>query len=322
MHGHARVNPERGAELRQRQPLLVETMAGFVNRAEERIERRVGIKARCHSHVAARPRKKRMERHIDPPARVVEAHPLGHFAQKHPLTLHRKPAQLGRRRPRPRRHRRSRDLAHERHEFAFQLVEQFLHRRRRQTGVVLVEHVVVGRVTPPEIGGLAFRQLKILLQHRRITGEIVRRFRPRPRMVAAAAQRGLFAHELRRQFCRAIVVAPRIPDDGPLIRRQFTRRGFQFHQQLAQAWLTRRGVLRLRERGMLHGPLVGATGRQVDLLVPAEQLAHRAECVGPFDESDEFRARGVRRHARQPERPCRGEASALSPFTPNPTCPP
>src|SRR5436309_171908 len=82
MHRHAGVQTDRGAKLRRRQTLLVQTVARLVNGTEERIERLLRLEARRHSHVAARAGTKWMQRNIEPAARVVEAQPRRDFTEK------------------------------------------------------------------------------------------------------------------------------------------------------------------------------------------------------------------------------------------------
>jgi hypothetical protein len=88
VHRHAGVDTEGGAQLRRGEPLLVEAVAGLVNRGEEGIERLVGLETRRHAHVAAGAGAKRMQRYVDAAAPVVEADFLRHLAQEGPLALH------------------------------------------------------------------------------------------------------------------------------------------------------------------------------------------------------------------------------------------
>ena len=94
-------------------------------------------------------------------------------------------------------------------------------------------------------------------------------------------------------------------------RRSFSRTArrsvptFQFSQQLPDARVAGGGVLHLGHEGELVGAQIGAVGRQVDLLIPAEQAVHRAEHVDAFEAGDEFRAGGFGCHGTIERRPRR-----------------
>ena len=96
MDCHAGVDTKRRAQLRRRQSLLVEPVPRFVNGTEQRVEGLMLVAARRHPHIAPSTRAERMQRHVDPAARVVETEPLRHLVQKGPLRIDRKSPQAGR----------------------------------------------------------------------------------------------------------------------------------------------------------------------------------------------------------------------------------
>jgi hypothetical protein len=180
---------------------------------------------------------------------------------------------------------------------------------------MLVEHVVILAAGPAEVGGLALGEFQIFLQHRRVAREIVVGLGLRPRVIAAAALRGFFAHKLRGQLRGAVVVFARLGDDDDLVRGQLGAPGFEGGEQLAEARIARGGVDGGGEGGMLRGALLGGAGRQVDLFVPTEELADGAEAVGALDEGGEFREDRRESHGGQPARAGGREARPLSRFT-------
>jgi len=55
----------------------------------------------------------------------------------------------------------------------------------------------------------------------------------------------------------------------------------------------------------LFGAKVGAVGRQVDLLIPAEQAVHRAEYMDAFESENKFRVGGLGCHGTIERKPRR-----------------
>ena len=73
-------------------------------------------------------------------------------------------------------------------------------------------------------------------------------------------------------------------------------------------------MVHLRDRRVLGRALLGPARRQVDLLIPPQQLRDRPERVRAFEQRGQFRKGRVGRHARQLGAARGGEASALSPL--------
>ena len=213
-----------------------------MNRAEQRIERIVFVEARGHADVGAAALAERMQRHVDAPAPVVEAEPLGHGAQERALLLHREAAKdVG-----PRLDGRGHDLAHERH----QALLQFARTAARSPP----------RSCPDRAGRSGSRRARRHSRDRRppaapardaSAGRAHSRRNPtlalhvRPRVEGLAAVPRLFAHELGRQLDDAVVVAAGMLEDDLLVGGELLPAALQRGQQLPDARVAGGGVLHL-----------------------------------------------------------------------------
>ena len=292
VHRHAHGLAERRSLIFQSRALLVQAVAGLVNRTEQRIERMVLVEPRRHADVRAAALAEGMQRHVDPPAPVVEPQAFGHAPQEAALLLDRETAEN----VRPRLHRRRHDLAHERDEALPQPGEQALDRRGGHSRIMLVDHVIVGRGAVAEIGRLLPGQVEVLLEKGRETREV--RLRPalRPGVEGPAGMRRLLAHEFRRQLGHPVVVPPGLSHDHLFVGGELGPPAFQISQPFADPRIAGGGMLEFGHQGQLFGAQVGAVGRQVDLLIPAEQAVDGMEDVGAFEPGHEFGVGGFVRH--------------------------
>src|SRR5690625_2058699 len=97
VNGHPDSFAQRIAPVLQRQSLLVKPVSGFMDRAENRIERIVLIVARRHPCIGCIAAAKRMERAVDPTTIKIEPKQPDQFPHKKLLTLHIKPSKKVRR---------------------------------------------------------------------------------------------------------------------------------------------------------------------------------------------------------------------------------
>src|SRR5690606_35577010 len=88
VRAHAGRLSERVVQRGKRQPLLVEAVAGLVDRAEERVERAARVEERGHADVRSVARAKRVERNVDAAALVVESQRPRDLLEERALLLH------------------------------------------------------------------------------------------------------------------------------------------------------------------------------------------------------------------------------------------
>ena len=165
VEAHRRHGRERRALVGRVDARLVEPVAELVDRCEE-ADREVGlvVARRQPDVLRARAHRERVHRRIEPPALVVEAHPLEHLERERALLLDREVA------PAQRRVVHAvgvlADLRDQRHELPLELVEDRAHLVGGQALVEVVEEdVVVGLEAHAfEAVDVAVRELDVLLQ--------------------------------------------------------------------------------------------------------------------------------------------------------------
>ena len=169
--------PSAVPRMRGRQALLVEAVARLVDRAEKGVERLVLVEPRGQAHVVARAGAKRMQRDVDPAAPVVEARAAPSPRAANP----RWPATGSPAAGRARAGTGEAAIARTRGTSPrFSSPKSRSTCRRRQAGIVEVQHAVVGRLGPAEVRRLPAGELQVLLQHGRIRRENRRPRAPRP----------------------------------------------------------------------------------------------------------------------------------------------
>ena len=194
------------------QALLVDAVARFVQRAEERAGKEVLVVARREPHVARAVRRaERMGRDVEPPA--VKSKPIAADACLPNCFLHgdgdvalehveiRPAPLLG-------------DRGDQRHQLLAQPGEHAGDFGRLRTRLVFVEQRIVRLVVVADRGGLLALELDRALQQRPETREVVRLAGLDPHLLAEHGQLGELFDERLRQLRLAIVVAPQVDDVG------------------------------------------------------------------------------------------------------------
>mmetsp|Transcript_85698 Transcript_85698/g.227709 ORF Transcript_85698/g.227709 Transcript_85698/m.227709 type:complete len:370 (+) Transcript_85698:383-1492(+) len=215
VHGHARRGADRQAIMLGVAALLVEGMPCLVDRSRQPLHDVSSLKPRGHAHVCGvSSASERMHAHIQTALAKVETQGQGNLLAELRLLVGVKIALE------PRRIRRRAlltQLGEEGHQPLLDLVEDLLDPRRRQPcGVVIGQHVVRRLARVHKLGALAARRHP-LLQHRGKDAPVLLLARLNPRLVAAALELRLSAHEVLRHSRRLPVVASRLAHCGTLV---------------------------------------------------------------------------------------------------------
>ena len=164
-------------------------------------------------------------------------------------------------------------------------------------------HAIVGHINQ-RVGDvlIARKEIRILpaqverpVQVRLHGSKIVRRTRPRPRLVRRRRLAIELRHERRRHLDRFLVIAPRDADEAGLVRivRQARLVGPQVIQQLTDGRVGEFFVRQPSQRRHLTPTGLRAAWRHVRGLIPAQQCSRRPQVVDDHQAGLEFDKFGV-----------------------------
>ena len=258
--------------------LLVHRVPGLVQRGEEAVRQEVVAVARGDAHVAAAELgHERMRGLVLPAARVVVAEGANHlFAEGLLRALRKIAGETAAVDFRP--------LANgldQRHQPGAQFVEERAHRGHRHAVFGEIDERVVGMLVPGVVRGELPAHFDGLLEHRPHRGEIVGRPRALPRVVGGRHVRAQPFDERGRHARRALVVAPRDPDERRDVGVLALRLGPRLErvQQVADARVRLLVVREAIQQRELAAARFRAAGRHVRGLVPVQHRCGAAQVV-------------------------------------------
>ena len=255
-------------------PLLVQPVAGLVDRGHERAARVARRDTRRETDVVRTgARCERMRRAILPPGLHVEAEVADHALGEREL-------RLGRELPCEERHVGTRpicDLGDERNELVAQRVQQRLEPSEAHVGLERVEQRVVPVSVMPERIGLLLLERDDPLERRTERGEVASRARALPDLEALGLCHRELAHEVGRHLHRAVAVASRLAEARPLSLVERVACRLRLLDRLSERGVDHTLVQQRCQGRRLVGARLGALRGHHHLLVPAHQAGDAAE---------------------------------------------
>ena len=266
--------PDRGAQVRGVLALLVQPVAGLVDRREHAHGQEALVDPRGQAHVrGARAAGEGVARDVLAAGVEVEAELAQHLQREVPLRFARVVlAHDGVVRPRGVEH-----APREGHELRPQAVQQRLELGRRHARLEGVEHGVVALVALLQRVGLLDLERDHLLELGPVDVEVAVLPRLLPGRVRARALRRQRAHELRGQAHGAVAVVLDDAHHGAVLPAEAVGRVRQLVDDLAVRAVDHALVDEGRQGRLLERPRVVSALRAVRLLVPHEELPHSLE---------------------------------------------